>query len=148
MLICFDLDGTLANLDHRLPHIKTKPKNWKAFKDGICDDRLIEPLTKLFRVLAQGEMQIILASGRGDETRDLTHKWLLDNGLWPFEKLYMRKEGDYRCDSIVKKEILDDIIADYGKKPDIVFDDRPRVVKMWRENGVYCADVYQGTEDF
>lgn len=34
------------------------------------------------------------------------------------------------------------------KANDIVFDDRPRVVKMWRENGVFVADVYQGTEDF
>lgn len=147
MLICFDIDGTLADLEHRRGWLKTKPKNWDAFKAGIPHDGLIEPMAKMFRVLAQVNT-VILASGRGEETRDMTHRWLLDNGLWPFEKLYMRPENDYRCDSIVKKEILDQIIADYGQKPDIVFDDRPRVVKMWRENGVFVADVYQGKEDF
>jgi hypothetical protein len=60
----------------------------------------------------------------------------------------MRKEGDYRSDDIIKKELLDEIVADFGKVPNIVFDDRPRVVKMWRENGVFVADVYQGEEDF
>jgi len=45
-------------------------------------------------------------------------------------------------------QLLDQIVVDFGRKPDIVFDDRPRVVKMWRENGVFVADVYQGTEDF
>jgi hypothetical protein len=60
----------------------------------------------------------------------------------------MRAEKDYRSDDIVKKELLDQIVVDFGQKPDIWFDDRPRVVKMLRENGVFVADVYQGTEDF
>ena len=46
------------------------------------------------------------------------------------------------------KNMVDQIVIDFDQKPDIVFDDRPRVVKMWRANGVFVADVYQGTEDF
>ena len=76
-------------------------------------------------------------------------KWLQDNNLWEYRaKLYMRKEGDYRGDDVVKQEILDQIIADYGKKPDLWIDDRPRVVQAIRERGVFVMDVYQGKEDF
>jgi hypothetical protein len=60
----------------------------------------------------------------------------------------MRKAADFRGDDIVKREILDEIVADYGKKPDMWFDDRPRVVRAIRARGVFVVDVYQGTEDF
>jgi hypothetical protein len=76
-------------------------------------------------------------------------KWLQENNLWDYRaKLYMRKADDFRGDDIVKREILDEIIADYGKKPDMVFDDRPRVVRMWRDAGIFVFNVYQGEEDF
>lgn len=38
MLVAFDLDGTLANIDHRLHHVKNKPKCWVKFNEGIKDD--------------------------------------------------------------------------------------------------------------
>jgi hypothetical protein len=60
----------------------------------------------------------------------------------------MRKADDFRGDDIVKREILDEIFADWGRKPDMVFDDRPRVVRMWREEGIFVFNVYQGEEDF
>lgn len=76
-------------------------------------------------------------------------KWLQDNNLWDYRaKLYMRKADDYRCDSIVKDEIIDEIVADYGKLPDMWFDDRPRVVRAVRKRGIFVFDVYQGEEDF
>lgn len=37
-LICFDIDGTLANIEHRLDCVRTKPKNWKAFDAAIFVD--------------------------------------------------------------------------------------------------------------
>jgi hypothetical protein len=60
----------------------------------------------------------------------------------------MRSKEDFRSDDIVKRELLDDVVADYGKKPDMVFEDRPRVVKMWRDNGIFVFDVKQKDEDF
>jgi len=147
MLVCFDIDGTLANLDHRLGFVRTKPKNWAAFDAGIPNDKVNEPVAEAFRALSAFNT-VILASGRNENSRAATETWLQKNGFYEYDKLYMRKAGDYRGDDIVKREILDEIIADYGKKPDMVFDDRPRVVKMWRENGIFVFDVYQGEEDF
>ncbi len=149
MLVVFDIDGTLANLDHRLGFVRTKPKNWPAFFAGIPNDTVNQPVAEVFHSLKNAGNTIIFASGRGEETRASTEKWLQDNNLWNYTaKLYMRPAKDYRGDDIIKREILDQIVADFGKKPDMVFDDRPRVVKMWRDEGIFVFDVYQGDEDF
>jgi hydroxymethylpyrimidine pyrophosphatase-like HAD family hydrolase len=149
MLVVFDLDGTLANIEHRLGYVRSKPKNWPAFDAGIPNDDVNPHVAEVFYSLQRSGNEIIFASGRSEKTRDATVKWLQDNHFWDYRsKLYMRKADDYRSDDIIKREILDDIIADYGQKPDMVFDDRPRVVKMWRDNGIFVFDVYQGEEDF
>jgi hypothetical protein len=148
MLVVFDIDGTLANIEHRLDYVRSKPKNWKAFDAGIPNDKVNEPVANIFWSLLDTDNTIVLASGRNERSRQATEDWLFDNFLFGYEKLYMRKADDFRGDDIVKQEILDQIIADYGKKPDMVFDDRPRVVSMWRRNGIFVFDVYQGEEDF
>jgi hypothetical protein len=52
-------------------------------------------------------------------------------------------DGDYRADDIVKEEFLDRILADeYGTQR--VFDDRDRVVTMWRRRGLVCCQVAEG----
>ena len=32
MDVIFDIDGTLVNIEHRLPHIMKKPKDWDTFR--------------------------------------------------------------------------------------------------------------------
>lgn len=146
MIIVFDIDGTLAKIDHRLHHIKKKPKDWASFDAGILEDELNEPVAEVYAYLYRAGHTMLIASGRNERSRVRTEDWLYKHGLF-HQKLYMRPKLDYRCDSIVKRNILYQIINDYGK-PDMVFDDRPRVVNMWRENGIFVFDVYQGKEDF
>ncbi len=150
MLICFDIDGTLANIEHRLDYVRSKPKNWKAFDAGIPNDKVNEPVARVFLSMAASDFNndIVLASGRNERSRQSTEDWLEINGLGHYDKLYMRKADDYRADNIVKNEIIDEIVADYGKLPDLWFDDRPRVVKAVRARGIFVFDVYQGEEDF
>jgi hypothetical protein len=147
MLICFDIDGTLADVSHRVHFWRQKPKNWNMFKSEMVNDAPIEQIVTIARTMAFAGHTVILCSGRSEDTRGWTEEWLLKHDV-KFEKMYMRAEKDFRGDDVVKLELLNQIVVDFGKKPDIVFDDRPRVVKMWRENGVFVADVYQGTEDF
>jgi hypothetical protein len=149
MLVVFDIDGTLANIEHRLDYVRSKPKNWKAFDAGIPNDVLNQRVALVFWALQEQDFHdIVLASGRNERSRQATEQWLTANALGGYQKLYMRKADDFRSDDIVKQEILEEIIADYGRKPDMVFDDRPRVVKMWRDNGIFVFNVYQGEEDF
>jgi hydroxymethylpyrimidine pyrophosphatase-like HAD family hydrolase len=149
MLVVFDIDGTLADNHHRVHHVKSKPKNWPAYDAAIPDDTAIWPMAETFRALRLAGYDIIFVTGRSERSRKDTVEWLDENDLHnSFSKVYMRPDGDYRSDDIVKCEILDQIIKEYGFKPDIWFDDRPRVVRAIRARGVFVVDVYQGEEDF
>ena len=61
----------------------------------------------------------------------------------PDMPLYMRADGDFRSDDIIKAELLAKVRAD-GYEPIMAFDDRNQVVRMWRANGVPCAQVAEG----
>jgi hypothetical protein len=37
--------------------------------------------------------------------------------------------------------------AQYGRKVDMVFEDRQRVVAMWKERGTFVLDVLQHEDD-
>lgn len=55
----------------------------------------------------------------------------------------MRSDGDDRRDDIVKKELYDNHIkGKYNVK--YVFDDRSRVIDMWRKEGLRCLQVQAG----
>lgn len=149
MLVVFDIDGTLANIEHRLDYVRSKPKNWKAFDAGIPNDAVNPHVAAAFFALRDAGHDIIFASGRNERSRDATVAWLDANGFWSVDShLFMRKADDFRSDDIVKREILDLIVGAFNRKPDMVFDDRPRVVRMWREAGIFVFNVYQGEEDF
>jgi hydroxymethylpyrimidine pyrophosphatase-like HAD family hydrolase len=149
MLVVFDIDGTLANIEHRLNYVRSKPKNWKAFDAGIPNDKVNPHVAEVFHSLRDAGHDIVFASGRSERTRDATVAWLDANGFWAVSShLYMRKADDFRGDDIVKREILDEMTRAWGRKPDMVFDDRKRVVDMWRRNGIWVFDCNQSGEEF
>ena len=58
-------------------------------------------------------------------------------------ELRMRPHGDYTPDQELKRRWLHEARV-ANRAPDIVFDDRAKVVAMWREEGVFCAQVAPG----
>lgn len=139
----FDVDGTIADVEHRRHYVATKPKNWKAFNAAMSLDQPIEPVVLVLRSLASLPMnRVVLCSGRGEENRHVT-EWWLDMHAIPYHALYMRAEKDNRADYIVKEELLHRLRVD-GYDPEMVFDDRNSVVAMWRRNGLICAQVAEG----
>jgi hypothetical protein len=147
MLVVFDIDGTVADIDHRLHHIKSKPKNWAAFDAAAKNDVVIKATRNLyFSLLYDSGHDLVFATGRNERNRKQTESWLAANGFKGYVKLYMRNATDFRQDSLVKQDMLNLIIAEFGKKPDLVFEDRTRVVKMWRDNGIFVLDCNQTGE--
>ena len=138
----FDIDGTLSNSRHRKHWVSSKPKNWAAWNAGMAEDGYHADVIDFINVAMEKHINVIICTGREETYRDITDNWLSDGGIY-YERLYMRKAKDYRPDDIVKKEMLDDIRAG-GYEPVLAFDDRDRVVKMWRENGVRCFQVAEG----
>jgi hypothetical protein len=136
------MDGTLANSDHRKKWVMQKPKNWPAWNAGMAHDPPHMDIVQFAHIADERNIAVVICSGREDAYRDVTEKWLQKYNV-PFVKTYMRKKGDYRDDSIVKKELLDQIRKD-GYNPLLAFDDRDRVVKAWRECGIRCLQVAEG----
>ncbi len=137
--IIVDIDGTLANCEHRRAHLDDK--NWPAFYGAMGDDTLNAWCEQLIGAL-RCELTVILCSGRPEDYRRVTETWLTFHEIG-YDHLFMRGTGDYRKDSIVKEEILHREIL---PKWDIVFavDDRKQVVEMWRKNGIVCLQCAEG----
>jgi phosphoglycolate phosphatase-like HAD superfamily hydrolase len=137
----FDIDGTLADVSHRLHLIASRPKRWDEFFAASADDKAIVHVRDLARHLAK-VAKVVFVSGRSDQVRQETEDWL-EREVGIRGPLYMRKKTDRRPDYIVKAELLDQLLAD-GYRPLMAFDDRDQVVRMWRERGVPCAQVAEG----
>lgn len=145
----FDIDGTIADLSHRLHHIAgefddqgmVKPKNWEAFFSECDGDAPIPHMHALLHHLGR-QSAIVYVTGRSSQCREATINWLKRYQL-PEGALYMRKEGDHRPDNTVKGELLDRLLAE-NFKPIMAFEDRDQVVKMWRGRGIPCCQVAEG----
>lgn len=150
-IIC-DIDGTLADLSHRLHHIKENPPNWDAFFSEMHLDEPIIPTINLINMVDESNklVEVLFVSGRPDNYREITEKWLSENLNYGREhidrKLYMRPIGDYREDSKVKSEIIDQILSE-GYEVLFAIDDRPRVVAMLRSRGIFVFKVGDWEED-
>ena len=142
----FDLDGTLANLDHRLHHITGEVKDWRAFFANVFGDEPIGPIVTLLNSLATNGDPCVILSGRSDECREQTMMWLERHiatwNIWE-NPIYMRKEGDHRPDHEIKKELLAQAQRD-GFEPILFIDDRKQVVDMWRGLGYVCLQCAPG----
>jgi phosphoglycolate phosphatase-like HAD superfamily hydrolase len=135
----FDIDGTLSDPSHRLHHIQKKPKDWRAFFAACDGDAPIPHMIDLAQMLPA---PVVCLSGRSDECRQLTVEWLTKHGVL-IHGLFMRKAGDYRDDSVVKVELLAEA-REAGFEPIMIFEDRKRVVDVWRKLGIPCAQIADG----
>jgi hypothetical protein len=203
-LFIFDLDGTLALIDHRrhlvdkhsclacygTGHKRREPpevakmvldsrgrptalpatdpctecggtghakQDWRAFFAACVDDEPNLPVIQTLQALRRGGAECWIWSGRSDEVYAETVKWLCKHGIfgwpggtliaWPFnapERFRMRKAGDFTPDEQLKFGWLADMEPPERKRLTGVFDDRERVVQMWRRHGVPCFQVAPG----
>lgn len=147
--VIFDLDGTLALIDDRRA-LATKDNgkmDWDVFFDpkNISLDLPNRPVITMAQMLKDQGYRIVIFSGRSKGTKEATKEWLKDF-LVPFDVIKMRptsKEFMFMPDDKLKQMWLDKL---FPNKEDIlcVFDDRNKVVKMWRDNGINCFQVADG----
>lgn len=142
-VIVFDIDGTLANVEHRRHWVASKPKNWPAFNAGMVNDTPNADIVWLLDSLrSQPDTRIVICSGRDSEHRAVTEAWL-NQHVGAYDALYMRAERDYRPDSIVKVELLEQITRDFAV-PWLWVDDRQQVVDAIRAQGIRVLQVAPG----
>lgn len=138
----FDLDGTLADCDHRR-HLLP---NWKAFFEASDKDAPIVPVINIFKHLVDAGHEVEVWSGCSAEVEQLRRDWLGGVDIDPDHLTRMRPIGNYDPDEKLKREWLHESTA-AGRRPDAIFDDRQKVVDMWRAEGVQCFQVNPGDFD-
>jgi len=144
-ILC-DIDGTLADLRHRLHFVSHGARNWDGFFAAAHLDTPIDGVRRLIQIVDRHGYEalegpaVILASGRPERLRKVTETWLVENGIG-FDGLYMRPDGDTRPDHVVKAEILVQIRAD-GHEPFLAIDDRPSIIEVWRAAGICTLQVW------
>ena len=141
----FDIDGTIADCSHRLKHIQNDTPDWDTFYSLCVNDKPIDNVCHLLRMIPS-DVDIIFITGRSEKWCNHTESWI---GRYVFgtirnRALFMRADGDHRPDYVIKKEIWEKHIKD---KYNVlgVFEDRDQVVKMWRELGLTCYQVADGS---
>jgi len=157
----FDLDGTLRDITHRRPLVADGANQWDKFFLSCDKDEPVWPVIQVFADLVNAGHRVEIWSGASAISYDMTIEWmklhilpLLDyaseGGIGGDVRhdmnkflVNMRPQGNYIPDDILKRQWLDaeDV------QPDMIFDDRQKVVDMWRRNGVVCAQIAPGDFD-
>tara|TARA_R100001460_G_scaffold226_4_gene1020 strand:- start:6475 stop:7104 length:630 start_codon:yes stop_codon:yes gene_type:complete len=166
--VIFDIDGTLADIEHRRHFVTGKKKDFDAFNAAMEWDTPNEPIVDLLWMCEDSAKQIIFCTGRMEQYREVTRNFLLDkcsyegsyhDDLYADEgytresieahlDTYLMMRPDNRRhdpDKDIKQDMFNEILKTVDKS-NILFavDDRQRVVDMWRSNGITCLQVAEG----
>lgn len=139
----FDLDGTLALVDHRRPALAGDKPDWHSFNKASLLDPPNSAVVQVAQALFESQQgyELWITSGRSDSVELETRGWLHKHKV-PFHRLLMRAAADNRADAVLKHEWA--VHYNFVETVIGVFDDRNSVVDMWRELGIPCFQVAPG----
>ena len=141
--IIFDVDGTIADVEHRRHFVSQKPADWKSFRNSTVFDTPVQWVCDIAkRFIAQGD-NVAYFSARNESERSITEKQISEWIGEGHQGLFLRPDGDFRRDDEFKSDLADKF-EEVGGKIDIVFDDRNQVVEMWRQRGTTVVQVADG----
>lgn len=174
-LYIFDLDGTLALIEHRRHLVETRicqvcdgsgvadpdgartdcpacdgrgsnKPDWRLFYAACVYDKPNWPVISTMNALLKSGADVQIWSGRSAEVMNETLAWLQRFFEVDAEEvgLCMRREGDFTPDEVLKRSWLEALNEFDRRRLVAVFDDRQKVVDMWRANGVACFQVAPG----
>lgn len=132
--IVVDIDGTIALKSDRSPYDYSR-----VYEDGVQ----LNVATLLYTIehYPINPPEIIFLSGRSEDCREETERWLDKKFCMGGRKLFMRPSDDPNtADFIVKDRLFDKYVADHFNVIG-VFDDRRQVVQMWRTKALTVFDV-------
>lgn len=137
----FDIDSTLCEIDVSLP----KPRHWHEY-DRVGEDVILHDVLAVANTLCAAGHNIVVVTGREAACSPQTIALLEQHiplALRPSWSWVFSYDNDRRQDVIKKRELYERLV--YPKYNVLgVFDDRSRVVEMWRDLGLRCYQVCKG----
>ena len=136
-IILCDIDGTIANNDHRQHFLEGK-KDWDGFFSELINDKPIFPIiNKVIEEHNTGK-DIVFLTGRPEKYRSVTTEWL--KKYFDFEiRLLMRKKNDRRNKLIIKKELVEEQFKYNEIK--LIIDNDKELINMWKGKKVSVLDA-------
>ncbi|MFG3258560.1 hypothetical protein [Streptomyces sp. NPDC048172] len=127
-LAVFDLDGTLADVRHRLRLLDPPKPDWNGFfRAASADPPLAEGLALALRWAETCDLGYV--TGRPERCRRATERWLRARGL-PSAPLWMRPDRDRRPARVLKPALL--AAAARTREIAVVVDDDRQVCDAYR----------------
>ncbi|MDC0072332.1 hypothetical protein OAK06_04025 [Gammaproteobacteria bacterium] len=136
IVIC-DIDGTIANNDHR-QHLLEGFKDWDKFFDQMSLDKPINPVINLVKKMQKEGNEIAFLTGRPERYRPNTTKWLKKYFYFNFS-LTMRKDDDTRNKLEIKNELFQENFS--SSQIECCLENDLSLVKLWKELGLRVIDA-------
>jgi hypothetical protein len=142
-LALIDIDGVLANDSHRTPHAILR--EWAEYFDPerMLADTVWPEGRALVQRLWLRRTEIAYLTGRREDRRDVTERWLINN-RFPYGQLYMRHPDMKMRLAELKASIIRDIKQATPTLDIVLYDDDPEVIRTVREEfgddtAVHCT---------
>jgi hypothetical protein len=141
--VIVDMDGTLCDISTVI-HLQAEPDGFTAFHEACAKcppNQVVVDWCVDQRGLGH---EILIVTGRDAWAHGLTVQWLSQNFPVPLAGVYMRRDGDFRSNVDVKREIHSRLALKYDIRAAV--DDDPEIVELWQEFGIPVALVLDGGE--
>ena len=92
--IIFDIDGTLADVEHRRHFVDGSmgKKDFNKFYEAMGDDGVHADIAELLFMYQEKGYKIIICTGRPEQYREITEKWLSE--LLAFAIVKIENDGE------------------------------------------------------
>jgi len=134
----FDVDGTLANVDPYLHHVRGSNRDYDAFHEASIVALPNVEVVEMLNNAVSDMHAILIVTSRKEKYRGLTSMWLAKNNIRS-HGLFMRADGDNRPDYEAKKDMLNKI----NKLWNVVHavDDNPNVIRLWEDHKIPTTKI-------
>ncbi len=139
--VVFDVDGVLSDASRRQHFLEAPRRDWESFFAACGDDELIDEVARLLEVI-DADHRIVLLTARPIRVMPQTLAWLGRYEL-RWDLLIMRDFGDYSASSSFKRKSLHELRSrSFDLR--LGFEDDPRNVAMFHEEGIPCVYIHSG----
>ena len=138
------MDGTLCDV-RSVSHFVERPssgglfrRDFEAFHSGSLECPPFPAVVELLRNLRNDGHLVLVVSAREARWAFLTALWLEEHAI-AYDEMFLRANGDYRPDAVIKRDIAERISRRF--RPRLAIDDRDEIIEVWRSFDIPSAKV-------
>lgn len=136
-----DVDGVIADGEHRQHFLSDGKKNWQGFFEAAPDDPPLLPGVTLLDLIDDTTL-VVLLTARPESIHDETITWLREYDI-RWDLLIMRGRRDHGPSPEMKRLAVEELRY-AGFEPVWAIDDDRRNITMYEEEGIPALYVHSG----